>query len=94
MRQTLFHRLILLALIAVGLFALLYLGLFGWVCYAESHVETPPETDAIIVLGAQVKPDGQVRFQWADLSEQLRAYRKQERAWRFGTRLMNGKETA
>ena len=58
MRQTLFHRLILLALIAVGLFALLYVGLFGWVCYAESHVETPPETDAIIVLGAQVKPDG------------------------------------
>ena len=52
------HRIILLIMIAIGLSALLYLGLFGWVCYAESHIETPPETDAIIVLGAQVKPDG------------------------------------
>ncbi len=58
MNHTLIHRIILLIMIAIGLFALLYLSLFAWVCYAENHLETPPETDAIIVLGAQVKPDG------------------------------------
>ncbi len=70
------HRLILLILIAIGLFALLYLGLFGWVCYAESHLETPPDTDVIIVLGAQVKPDGtpSVQLEYR-LETALAAYR-------------------
>ena len=44
MNHTLFHRIVLFALTAVGLFALVYLCLFAWVCYAESHLETPPET--------------------------------------------------
>ena len=58
--------------------------------YAQLAVVSPLDLPIL----AQVKPGGQVRFQWADPSDQLRAYRKQERAWRFGTRLMNGKETA
>ena len=58
MNHILIHRLILFVLIAAGIFALAYLCLFGWVCYAENRVETPPETDVIIVLGAQVKADG------------------------------------
>ena len=58
MNHPLIRRLVLLAFIAVILFILLYVCLFCWVCYAESHLETPPETDVIIVLGAQVKPDG------------------------------------
>ena len=47
MNHALFHRIVLFALTAVGLFALVYLCLFAWVCYAESHLETPPETDVI-----------------------------------------------
>ena len=72
------HRIILLILIAIGLFALLYLGLFGWVCYAESHLETPPDTDVIIVLGAQVKPDGtpSVQLEYR-LETALAAYQRQ-----------------
>ena len=76
MNHTLFHRIVLFALTAVGLFALVYLCLFAWVCYAESHLETPPETDVIIVLGAQVKPDGtpSVQLEYR-LEAALSAYR-------------------
>ena len=76
MNHTLFHRIVLFALTAVGLFALVYLGLFAWVCYAESHLETSPETDVIIVLGAQVKPDGtpSVQLEYR-LETALSAYR-------------------
>ena len=47
-----------LLLIGAALFALLYLGLFVWVCYSESHLEEAPDTDVIIVLGAQVRENG------------------------------------
>ena len=78
MKHTLFHRIILLFLMAVGLFALLYLGLFAWVCYAESHLEEPTETDVIVVLGAQVKPDGtpSVQLEYR-LETALEAYQRQ-----------------
>ena len=77
MNHVLFHRIVLFALTAVGLFALVYLCLFAWVCYAESHLETPPETDVIIVLGAQVKPDGtpSVQLGWR-LDAAYDAYRQ------------------
>ena len=48
---------------------MVYLCLFAWVCYAESHLETPPETDVIIVLGAQVKPDGTPSVQLEELGD-------------------------
>ena len=76
--QQVIHRLILFVLIAAGVFILLYLALFGWVCYAESHQETPPDTDVIIVLGAQVKPDGtpSVQLEYR-LEAALEAYQRQ-----------------
>ena len=78
MKHTVFHRLILLVLTAAGLFVLLYLCLFAWVCYAESHMEPAPETDVIIVLGAQVKADGtpSVQLEYR-LETALEAYRQQ-----------------
>ncbi|MCL2545080.1 MAG: YdcF family protein [Clostridia bacterium] len=42
-----------------------YLGLVGWVVYTGSSLPPQEPTDAIIVLGAQVRPDG-------TLSEMLR----------------------
>lgn len=47
---------IIIILAALG--ALAYIGLFIYVCAAESTVPAPEKTDLIIVLGAQVKPDG------------------------------------
>ena len=80
MKHSLIHNLILLILIAGALFAVLYLSLFAWVCYAETHQEQPPETDVIIVLGAQVKPDGtpSVQLQYR-LETALAAYQAQPR---------------
>ncbi len=78
MKHTVFHRLILWALIGIGLLMLVYAALFAWVCYAESHIEEPPATDVMIVLGAQVKPDGtpsvQLEFR---LEAALSAYQRQ-----------------
>ena len=47
---------ILMILFAAG--ALSYIGLFTYVCVAEKTVPAPEATDLIIVLGAQVRPDG------------------------------------
>ena len=82
MKHTVFHRLILLVLTAAGLFVLLYLCLFAWVCYAESHMEPAPETDVIIVLGAQVKADGtpSVQLEYR-LETALEAYQQQPQAF-------------
>lgn len=78
MNHPLIHRLILLVLIAAGVFVLAYLCLFGWVCYAENKTETPPETDVIIVLGAQVKADGMPSVQLEyRLEAALAAYQSQ-----------------
>ena len=46
----------LLALALVGV--LLCAALIGFVYYQETHLPEQKESDVIIVLGAQVKPDG------------------------------------
>lgn len=74
------RKIILICLIAAACAVVLYLALFAWVCYAESHLEPAPETDAIIVLGAQVKPDGtpSVQLEYR-LETALSAYQAQPR---------------
>ena len=51
-------------LLALGIAA--YGALVAYVCYREANVPAPGAYDAIIVLGAQVKPDGQpsVQLRW------------------------------
>ncbi len=72
------RRIIILLMIAVLCVLLVYLGLFAWVCYAESHIEAAPATDVMIVLGAQVKPDGTPSVQLENrLETALTAYRQQ-----------------
>ncbi len=64
------HRLLRLVVGLVILAAVAYAGLVGYVCIREGSVlKTVPETDkydAIIVLGAQVNPDGtpNVQLSW------------------------------
>ncbi|MDD6051427.1 MAG: YdcF family protein [Clostridiales bacterium] len=55
-----------LLLICVLLGVFFYLGVVAMVCYREKHVGPVGEYDAIIVLGAQVKPDGtpSLQLQW------------------------------
>lgn len=55
---------VLLVLILLGVLA--YLGLVAMVCWKETHVETMPDPEAIIVLGCQVKKDGtpNLQLQW------------------------------
>ena len=75
-RRTLFGR--LWRLIGVlGLLSILgYAGLIGYVSYREAHVPAPTDYDAIIVLGAQVKQDGEasVQLRWR-LDKALEMYR-------------------
>lgn len=54
----------ILILICVGIAA--YTGLLGWVYYMETHVPEASDYDCIIVLGAQVLPDGEpsVQLRW------------------------------
>lgn len=53
-------------LILAGLGLLCYAALIGWVYLQEVSVEQPSDFDSIIVLGAQVKPDGtpSVQLRW------------------------------
>ena len=57
-------------MLAIGILALagiiIYAGLVGYVCYREATVPAPENYDSIIVLGAQVKPDGEpsVQLRW------------------------------
>ena len=78
------HRLplairILLVLIAAG--AIIYIGTVIYVCIQErtvlSDVPSREEYDAIIVLGAQIKPDGSpsVQLEWR-LDAAIQAYEK------------------
>ena len=55
---------VLLILFAAVL--LFYLGVVAMVCWKEAHVPPVENYDAIIVLGAQVKPDGEpsLQLQW------------------------------
>ena len=59
-------RLFKLSLVCVLLGVIFYLGVVAMVCYREKNVPPAGEYDAIIVLGAQVKPDGtlSLQLQW------------------------------
>ena len=55
----------LLVLVLLG--AVVYVGIVLMVCWKEKHVAAPgTDYDAILVLGAQVKPDGEpsLQLQW------------------------------
>lgn len=60
------RRLFKLALVCIILGVIFYLGVVAMVCYREKNVPPVGEYDAIIVLGAQVKPDGvpSLQLQW------------------------------
>ncbi|MCL2811700.1 MAG: YdcF family protein [Clostridia bacterium] len=60
-KKKVFRAVIMLLLLGVAC----YVGLVGWVVYSSNTLPTKEPTDVIIVLGAQVKPDG-------TLSEMLR----------------------
>ena len=59
-------RLFKLGLLCMLLGVIFYLGVVAMVCYREKNVPPAGEYDAIIVLGAQVKPDGtlSLQLQW------------------------------
>lgn len=52
---------ILTILLVVGVIG--YLGLVAMVCWKETHLPPVEDYDAIVVLGAQVKPDGELSLQ-------------------------------
>ena len=60
------QRCMKLALVCILLGLLFYLGVVAMVCYREKNIPPVGEYDAIIVLGAQVKPDGEpsLQLQW------------------------------
>ena len=60
------RQLLKLLMICIILVILFYLGVVAMVCYREKNVPPVGEYDAIIVLGAQVKPDGtpSLQLQW------------------------------
>ncbi len=64
-------------LIAALVMLAAYAGVIAMVCWREAHVPPAEDYDAIIVLGAQVKPDGtpSVQLQWR-LDTALEAWRK------------------
>ncbi len=68
----------LLILILLG--ALVYIGIVLMVCWKETHVPTPGmDYEAMIVLGAQVKPDGEpsLQLQWR-LEKAAEAYQQKK----------------
>ena len=68
----------LLILILLG--ALVYIGIVLMVCWKETHVPTPgTDYEAMIVLGAQVKPDGEpsLQLQWR-LEKAAEAYQQKK----------------
>jgi len=55
------------AVLILGLLAVVfYLGVVAMVCYREANLPPAEDYDALIVLGAQVKPDGtlSLQLQW------------------------------
>ena len=62
----LLKKMLKLGLICILLGVLFYLGVVAMVCYREKNIPPVGEYDAIIVLGAQVKPDGtlSLQLQW------------------------------
>ena len=60
------HKLMKLALVCVMLGVIFYLGVVAMVVYRQNNMPPVGEYDAMIVLGAQVKPDGEpsIQLQW------------------------------
>jgi len=60
------HKLMKLALVCVILGVIFYLGVVAMVVYRQNNLPPVGEYDAMIVLGAQVKPDGtpSLQLQW------------------------------
>lgn len=52
------HRLLMILLIIALLIVIAYLGVIAMVCWRETHIPAAENYDAIVVLGAQVMPDG------------------------------------
>lgn len=65
-RRPLLGRILRLIALLAGIGVVVYGGLIGYVCYREANVPVPATYDSIIVLGAQVKPDGEpsVQLRW------------------------------
>ena len=61
-----FRRMLTVLLILMLLGVTFYLGVVAMVCYRETHLPPLADYDALIVLGAQVKPDGtlSLQLQW------------------------------
>lgn len=57
---------LMILLIIILLMMIAFLGVVAMVCWRETHVPAASGYDAIVVLGAQVKPDGtpSVQLQW------------------------------
>ena len=77
-KRTLGARILRVIALLLALGALGYAALVGYVCYREENVPPPGRYDAIIVLGAQVKEDGEpsVQLRWR-LDKALEMYRAQ-----------------
>ena len=62
----LLHKVMKLAMLLIVLGILFYLGVVAMVVYRQNNLPPVGEYDAIIVLGAQVKPDGtpSLQLQW------------------------------
>ncbi|MBQ2954204.1 MAG: YdcF family protein [Clostridia bacterium] len=60
------RRMLCVLLVLMLLGAAFYLGVVAMVCYRETHLPPVEDYDALIVLGAQVKPDGtlSLQLQW------------------------------
>ena len=60
------RRMLQLLLVLMMAGVLFYLGVVAMVCWKEAHIPPAEDYDAIIVLGAQVKPDGEpsLQLQW------------------------------
>ena len=60
------HRMLTALLILCMLGVTFYLGVVAMVCYKEANLPPAQDYDALIVLGAQVKPDGtlSLQLQW------------------------------
>ena len=61
-----FRRMMQLLLVLALLGVAIYLGVVAMVCYKEANLPPAEDYDALIVLGAQVKPDGtlSLQLQW------------------------------
>ena len=73
------YRLLMGLLILALMGVIAYLGVVGMVCWRETHVPQTESYDAIVVLGAQVKPDGtpSVQLQWR-LDAAFEAWKEKE----------------